>query len=94
MLNLDKAKRKAQSIGLDYSTLKKSTRKGKRFSIIHNNKIIHFGAYPYSVGTYLDHGNENIKNQWRARHSKIMKNGKPAYTDKESPEYYSWHILW
>lgn len=93
-LNLDKAISKAKSLGLNYQSLKPSQRKGKRFSIIHNNKIIHFGAYPYAIGTYLDHGNDEIKKRWQSRHSKIMKDGMPAYKNKDSPEYYSWHILW
>ena len=25
---------------------------------------------------------------------KILKNGKPAYKDKTSPEYYNWHLTW
>lgn len=75
--------------------LRQSTRKGKRFMIYDGDKWIHFGAYPYSgFGTFIDHGNENLRKNWKARHSKIMKDGKPAYKDKTSPEYYSWHILW
>lgn len=70
--------------------------KGKRFTVIDdNNKRINFGAFPFMAkGTYLDHKDDTIRKAWQARHSKIMKNGKPAYLDKTSPEYYSWNILW
>ena len=65
------------------NTLKKSTRKNKRFMI---NKI-HFGS---DVGkTYIDHGDEKKKTAWIARH----KNDK-GYNDKESGIYYSKHLLW
>ena len=75
--------------------LKYSTRKGKRFMILHNDKWIHFGAYPFTgFGSFLDHGNEELRKQWKARHSKIMKDGEPAYKNKSSPSYYSYNILW
>ena len=60
-----------------------------------SNKYIHFGAYPFmGFGTFLDHGNEELRKNWRARHIKIMKDGEPAYKNKLSPSYYSYHILW
>ena len=61
----------------------------------HNNKTINFGLWPFSAnGTYIDHHDNKIRDAWRARHSKIMKDGKTAYLDKSSPEYYSWNLLW
>lgn len=75
--------------------LKISTRKGKRFMINTPSGWIHFGVYPFKIGTYLDHGNDKIREAWRARHSKIkLKNGNIAYKDPQSPEYYAWRILW
>ncbi len=72
-----------------------STRKNKRFMILYNNKWVHFGYWPFSnLGTFLDHGDKQIKKNWKARHSKIMKEGKEAFKNKSSPEYYSWRILW
>jgi hypothetical protein len=73
-----------------------SKRKGKRFKItLPDGASIHFGSYPYTGdGTYIDHEDEVIRKNWRARHKKILKKGKPAYKDKSSPEYYAWHILW
>lgn len=75
--------------------LQYSKRKGKRFMIYNGEKWIHFGAYPFNgFGTYLDHKDEKIRKAWKARHSQIMKNGKPAYKDRTSPEFYSWNLLW
>lgn len=75
--------------------IKISDKSMKRFMITKNDKIIHFGLWPFKGnGTYIDHHDEKIRKAWRARHSKINKNGKPAYKDKSSPEYYSWNLLW
>lgn len=83
---------KAKLYNMDWQTLKPSTRKNKRFMILVDGRYIHFGAWP--ALTYLDHHNDNIRRAWRARHSKILKQGSPAYMDYTSPEYYSWRILW
>jgi hypothetical protein len=72
-----------------------SKAKNKRFAIMVDDKIINFGVWPYAgKGTYLDHKDDKIREAWRSRHSKILKDGKPAYLNKNSPEYYSWRILW
>lgn len=72
-----------------------SKAKNKRFAIKYDGKTVNFGVWPYTgQGTFIDHQDPNIKKAWQARHSKIMKNGKQAYKDKTSPEYYSWNILW
>ena len=95
--------KEAQDIALqkglikDRNDLKISTHKNKRFMIkpLHNDKFIHFGLYPFEGhGAYIDHQDNDIRKAWRARHSKIMKNGQPAYKDKSSPDFYSWQILW
>ena len=73
-----------------------SLAKDKRFAIRSpSGKLINFGQYPFSGrGTFLDHGDEKLKEAWKARHSKIMRKGSPAYLDPESAEYYSWNLLW
>jgi hypothetical protein len=94
---LSEAKKKAKSIGIvNWDTLEISKAKDKRFSIITpTGKKINFGLYPFKgKGTFLDHKDIKIKEAWQARHKKIMKDGKPAYLNKESPDYYSWNILW
>lgn len=93
---LAQAKQIAKSKGLNYESLQISLAKDKRFSIRSpSGKLINFGQWPFSGrGAFLDHGDEKLKEAWQARHSKIMKEGKPAYLNRESPEYYSWNILW
>lgn len=72
-----------------------SNAKNKRFVVIVDGKKIHFGVWEFKdKGTFLDHKDEKIRDAWRARHSKILKDGKPAYKDKNSPSYWAWRILW
>jgi hypothetical protein len=80
----------------NWETIAIADAKNKRFSILSpSGKKISFGVWPYSAdGTYIDHKDEKIRKAWKARHKMIMKDGKPAYLDKESPEFYSWSILW
>jgi hypothetical protein len=81
---------------VNWQTIAIADAKNKRFSIISPaGRKINFGVWPYSgEGTYIDHNDEKIRKAWQARHKMIMKDGKPAYLNKESPEFYSWHILW
>ena len=66
--------------------------KNKRFYVVYDKKIINFGS---RIGkAFIDHHDENKRKSWKARHSKILKDGKPAYKDKTSPEYYNWHLTW
>lgn len=94
---LHKAKSVAKSKRIqNWETLEISAAKNKRFSIISpSGKKINFGLWPFKGdGTFLDHNDTKIRNAWRARHSKILKDGREAYKNRESPEYYSWEILW
>ena len=90
--------KQAQSIAskLGLGKLEISNASQKRFAIRSpSGKLVNFGLWPFSAkGAFLDHGDEKLKEAWRKRHSKIMKEGKPAYLDPESPEFYSWRILW
>ena len=87
----------------------KSTRKDKKYMVrTPKGKLIHFGAivngkpmehYKDSTGLGLyskyDHGDKKRRDKYRARHSKIfLKDGSPAYKDKEQSAYYSWVYLW
>lgn len=80
----------------NWETLKVSNVKNKRFSITSpSGQTINFGLFPFKgEGTFLDHNDVIIREAWRARHSRIKKGDHLAYKDKESPEYYSWNILW
>jgi hypothetical protein len=96
-IKLEEAKAIAKNKKIEnWETLNISKAKNKRFSIKSpSGKLINFGLWPFKGdGTFLDHRDNKIRDAWRARHSKILKNGKKAYEDKESPEYYSWEILW
>jgi hypothetical protein len=79
--------------------IENSDKANKRFKItLNDGTVIHFGLWPFAAvpagGTFIDHKDENIKRAWQARHSKIMRDGQPAYLNPYSPEYYSWHLLW
>lgn len=94
---LNKAKQIAKSKNIvNWNTLELAKAKDKRFSIISpSGKKINFGLWEFKgKGTFLDHNDNKIRDAWRARHSKILKDGKKAYEDKESPEYFNWNILW
>ena len=92
--NLWKARAVAKNKGI-MEEINISNTKNKRFSIKVDGKTINFGLYPFSgKGTFIDHKDEKIREAWRARHSKVLREGKPAYLNKNSPEYYSWNILW
>jgi hypothetical protein len=94
-VDLNKMLIKAKKINPEVSGIGYSGRKGKRFMVDIGDPIkrrIHFGSK--TGQTYLDHGDNQKRKAWKARHLKIMKQGKPAYLDKSSPEFYSWHLLW
>ena len=76
--------------------IENSDKVNKRFMItLLDGTIIHFGQWLYKGrGAYIDHHDEKIKSAWRARHSKIMKDGSPAYLNIYSPNYYNWNLLW
>lgn len=76
-----------------------SNRKGKRFMITINKDgqkyKIHFGSWPFTNGTFIDHFDEKKRKAWQARHKEIkLSTGEPAYLNELSPEYYSWNLLW
>ena len=91
-MSLAKARRIAREKGIA-GKISNSTRKGKRLMIERpDGKIIHFGS---ATGqTFIDHGDKDKRKAWRARHREIMRGGKPAYKDRDSPSFYAWKILW
>ena len=67
--------------------------KNKKYYVEYNDKIINFGSK--TGETYLDHKDDKKRAAWVARHSKIKnKNGEYVYKIKESPAYWSFHLLW
>ena len=86
---------KARRLNPEVSGIGYSTRKGKRFFVDLGDpryKSIHFGSK--TGQTFIDHKDQNKRKAWKARHSKILKEGRPAYKNKNSPEFYSWNLLW
>lgn len=50
---------------------------------------------PLKLYKHLEHNDQNIRKAWKARHSAIkLKDGTPAYLDKEQSSYYSYNFLW
>ncbi len=92
---LSVVKRIAKELGIK-GKLEVSNKTNKRFMItLDDNSVIHFGQWLYKGrGAFIDHHDNKIKSAWQARHSKIMKDGEPAYLNPNSAEYYSWHLLW
>ena len=88
---MDTLQRKAKSIGAtEFGT---SSRQGKRYYVIYQNKIIHFGSREGSA--YIDHHDKHIRAAWIARHSKVKnKAGQNVMTLKTSASYWARHILW
>jgi len=71
----------------------KSKRKDKKYYVVYQGKKINFGSA--SGQTFLDHGDEKKKENWKKRHSKIVdKDGVPFYTKKNSAEHWSYYLLW
>lgn len=97
---LEMVKSEAYARDLDYNSVDFSEKRNKRFKIRYNNKFIHFGSKDGS--TFLDYilrgeyekAVEKRKN-WRKRHKEIKDEyGNAYYKKMNSPEYYSWHLLW
>ena len=87
---------------------KKSTRPDKKLMVEVSKdgkkKTIHFGGPPGSkhfrdktnlLPKSQEHGDNEKRKAWKARHSKIkLKNGKRAIDDPLQPAWHSWRILW
>jgi hypothetical protein len=89
--HLSAAKKLARKLGV--SEPFSSQRQGKKLYVVYNGREIHFGARGYS--DFLDHKDEERRQRYRARaRGALLKNGKPAYKDKNQPAFYSYYILW
>lgn len=56
-------------------------------------------SVPKSLGggiwSHKDHSDKKRRENYRARHSGILnKEGNPAYKDRYSPSWFSYHYLW
>ena len=84
---------------------KRSTRQNKKYMVrTPKGKLIHFGdtryqhfkdKTPLKLYSNLDHGDKKRRDAYRKRHEKILlKDGTPAYKNKEQSAYYSYYFLW
>lgn len=73
--------------------LQVSTKPIKKYMVLYHGEWIHFGGSGYS--DFTKHRDPVRRQNYRARHSAIrLADGRRAYKVKESPAYWSWHILW
>jgi hypothetical protein len=88
---MDKLKEKALNLGA--SDFGYSKAKDKRFYVVYEGRRINFGAKQAS--TYINHGDDDKRKAWYARHSKIKnKKGEYVINLKTSPDWWSAKILW
>ncbi len=83
---------------------RKSTTKNKKYDVLYNGIYIPFGDIryqhfhdqtPLKLYSHLDHNDKKRRNRYRLRHRAILlKNGLPAYKNKNSPAYWSYNYLW
>ena len=87
-----KLTRKAKKLGAD--SLDYSTRKNNKYmATLPGGKKIHFGSPNYP--DYLIHKDKDRRERYLARAIKIKnKQGELTYTNPESANYWSVHLLW
>lgn len=90
---LQKAKKKADQLGVE-GVLYLSDRKDKKLMMITpKGKKVHFGSATST--TFLEGADEKKRNAYRARASKIKdKNGRYTYKIPGTANYYAFHLLW
>ena len=82
---------KAKRLGA--TELRPSHRKGKKWAVLYEGKLIHFGAVGYE--DFTQHGDPARRANYRRRHGAIrLRDGRLAHTVKTSPAYWSWELLW
>ncbi len=91
---MEKLKKKALLLNSNVIDLKRSTRKNKKWMVIHKDgSKIHFGAH--GMSDFTMHKDPARKKRYRARHDKIkLKDGRTAYKVKGTPAFYSYFLLW
>ena len=81
----------AKSLGA--TELRRSWWKGKKWAVLDRGDWIHFGAPQFE--DYTTHHDPVRRASYRRRHRAILlSDGRPAYTVKTQPAFWSWHLLW
>ena len=93
---LKKIKERATALNIPFKDIKESNRSGKKLMIeiqtADGTGTIHFGAK--GSQTFVEGASKAKRDAYRARHSKIMLAGQPAYQVRYSPAFLSWNLLW
>ena len=87
--NLIKRAKDLGAISLDYSS-----RKNNKYMVtLPSGKKVHFGSPKYE--DYTIHKDKERRDKYLSRATKIKnKNGELTYTNPESSNYWSVHLLW
>ena len=84
---------KSEALRLGATDLRPSWRKGKKWAVLYRGEYINFGALGYE--DYTTHHDDERRASYRRRHKAILlRDGRPVYTVKTQPAYWSWHLLW
>ena len=88
----DKLIDKAKDLGAE--SLDYSSRKNNKYMVtLPSGKKVHFGSSKYE--DYTVHKDKERRDKYRARATKIKnKKGELTYTNPESSNYWSVHLLW
>ena len=83
---------KAKDLGAE--SLDYSSRKNNKYMVtLPSGKKVHFGSSKYE--DYTIHKDKERRDKYRARATKIKnKKGELTYTNPESSNYWSIHLLW
>ena len=85
-----KLQNKAMSLGA--SKFGVSTKGQYKYFVVYKGKTIHLGDKRHEDWTW--HGDPERRKRYRARHKAILKDGKPAYLDKNQASYWAFNLLW
>ena len=89
---LYKVNKLARKLGIKEEIFK-STRKGKKFMVVYNNKKIHFGAIGYE--DFHDHKDEKRRTSYLKRARGIRDgNGKLTHKNKMMANFWAINLLW
>ena len=82
--NINTVQKNATRLGLGNVFV--SPRKNKKYSMMINGKWVHFGDLRYA--DFTGHGDERRRELFRKR------NAKWATSNKDTPAYLAYHLLW
>lgn len=81
--------------GQQIKSISPSTKQNKRFQVtLKNGEIYHFGLLNPVHGTYIDHGNKELRYRYTMRHYGNAKERELIDNLTPSASLYSMYILW